>query len=45
VNLDRVKEFQPLFKGEGVVVLKDGQRLSASRNCSQRLQELLQPEL
>jgi two-component system LytT family response regulator len=45
VNLDRVKELQLLFKGEGIVVLKDGQRLSASRNCSQRLQELLEPDL
>lgn len=45
VNLDRVKELQLLFKGEGVVVLKDGRRLSASRSCSRRLQELLEPEL
>src|SRR6185436_2052315 len=45
VNLDRVKEFQPLFKGEGIVQLKDGQRLEASRACSARLQRLLQPEL
>jgi two-component system LytT family response regulator len=43
VNLDRIKEFQPLFKGEGVVVLKDGSRLSASRSCAQRLQEFLAP--
>jgi two-component system LytT family response regulator len=45
VNLDRVREFQPLFKGEGIVLLKDGQRLAASRTCSQRLQQTLQPEL
>jgi len=45
VNLDRVKELRPLFKGEGIVVLKDGQQLSASRNCSRRLQELLGPDL
>lgn len=45
VNLDRVKEFQALFKGEGVVVLKDGSRLSASRGCSQRLQEFLETQL
>jgi len=41
VNLDRVTEFQPLFKGDGVIVLKDGQRLSASRSCSQKLQAFL----
>jgi two-component system LytT family response regulator len=45
VNLDRVKEFQPLFKGEGVVVMKDGLRLSASRSCSQRLQAFLGAQL
>ncbi|HXI53798.1 MAG TPA: LytTR family DNA-binding domain-containing protein [Candidatus Saccharimonadales bacterium] len=45
VNLDRVKELQPLFKGESIVILKDGQQLSASRSCSQRLQAFLGPEL
>jgi len=45
VNLDHVKEFQPLFKGKGVVVMRDGSRLDASRNCSQRLRELLAPQL
>jgi two-component system LytT family response regulator len=45
VNLDRVKEFQPLFKGEGIVVLKDGSRLAASRSCSQKLQEFLGAQL
>jgi len=45
VNLDRVKELQPLFKGESVVILKDGQQLSASRSCSQRLQAFLGPVL
>jgi two-component system LytT family response regulator len=45
VNLDRVKEFQPLFKGEGVVILKNGARLGVSRGCSQRLQKQLQPQL
>jgi two-component system, LytTR family, response regulator len=45
VNLDRVKEFHPLFKGDGVVILKDGTRLDVSRNCSQRLQQQLQPQL
>jgi len=45
VNLDRVKELQPLFKGEGIVILKDGQQLCASRSCSQRLHALLGPDL
>jgi two-component system LytT family response regulator len=41
VNLDRVKELQPLFKGEGLIVLKDGSQLSASRSCSQKLRTFL----
>lgn len=45
VNLDRVKEFLPLFKGEGLVLLKDGSRLAASRSCSQKLQQFLQADL
>jgi two-component system LytT family response regulator len=45
VNLDRVKEFRPSFKGDGVVVLKDGARLAASRNCAQKLQEFLEAQL
>ncbi len=43
VNLDRVREFQPLFKGEGLVVLKDGSQLAASRSCSHSLQKFLRP--
>jgi two-component system LytT family response regulator len=45
VNLDRVKEFQPLFKGEGIIILKNGARLGVSRGPSHRLQKQLQPEL
>jgi two-component system LytT family response regulator len=32
VNLDRIKELQPWFKGEHVVILHDGTRLKLSRN-------------
>jgi len=45
VNLDQVKEFQALFKGEGIVVMKDGSRLAASRSCSHRLLESLGAQL
>jgi two-component system LytT family response regulator len=45
VNLDRVKEIQPLFKGEGVALLKDGSRLAASRSYSRKLQEFLEAQL
>jgi two-component system LytT family response regulator len=45
VNLDRVKEFHPLLKGEGVVVMRDGSRFSASRSYSQKLQEFFETQL
>jgi len=45
VNLDRVKEIQSLFKGEGVAFLKDGSRLPVSRTCSRKLQESLEARL
>jgi two-component system, LytTR family, response regulator len=41
VNLDRVKEIQPLFKGEHVVILQDGTRLRLSRNRKDSLEALL----
>jgi two-component system, LytTR family, response regulator len=41
VNLDRVREFRPLFQGESVVVLKDGVRLNASQTGMKQLQERL----
>ena len=41
VNLDRIKEFKPLFKGEGLIVLKDGVQLPASRSCSRKLHAFL----
>lgn len=31
VNLDRVKELQPMFKGEHVIVLQNGKRLAMTR--------------
>jgi len=41
VNLDRVREIQPLFKGEHVVILHDGTRLKLSRNRKDSLEQLL----
>ena len=41
VNLDRIKEFRPLFHGESVIILKGGARLTASQNCLRALQERL----
>ena len=41
VNLDRVKELQPLFYGEYVVILRDGQKLRLSRSRREGLEALL----
>jgi two-component system LytT family response regulator len=37
VNLDRVKEIQPWFKGDYLVVLRDGTQLSLTRQYRDRL--------
>ncbi|MBM3880603.1 MAG: response regulator transcription factor [Verrucomicrobia bacterium] len=41
VNLERIKELQPMFHGDYVVILRDGTRLSLSRGYRDKLQELL----
>ncbi len=41
VRIEQIKELQPLFKGEFVVVLKDGTKLSTSRRYRQNLNALL----
>jgi len=41
VNLDRIRELQPYFHGEYVVVLHDGTKLKLSRTYRARLQERL----
>jgi two-component system LytT family response regulator len=41
VNLDRVRELQPWFRGQHAVILKDGTRLTLSRGRRSRLEELL----
>ena len=42
VNLDRIKELQPLFYGDYTVILQDGTRLSMSRNFRDRMEKLLE---
>jgi DNA-binding LytR/AlgR family response regulator len=34
VNLDRIQELQPTFKGEQVVVLQNGRQLSRLARCA-----------
>ena len=41
VNIERIRELQPWFNGEYVVILRDGTRLTLSRNYRERLQEHL----
>ncbi len=42
VNLDRIKELQPLFYGDYAVILHDGTRLGMSRNYRDRLELILE---
>ena len=41
VNTERVKELQPWFNGEHVVILQNGTRLTLSRGYREKLQEQL----
>ncbi len=41
VNVDRIRELQPWFHGEYVVILQDGTRLMASRVFSDRIHRLI----
>ena len=40
VNMDRIKELQPLFHGEYAVILRDGTKLTLSRSHRDKLQQL-----
>ncbi|MEW6160198.1 MAG: LytTR family DNA-binding domain-containing protein [Verrucomicrobiota bacterium] len=41
VNVDRIRELQPLFHGDYVVILKNGTKLTLSRNYREKLNFLL----
>ena len=41
VNLERIKELQPMFHGEYVVILKDGAKLTLSRSYRDKLDRLM----
>jgi two-component system LytT family response regulator len=41
VNVDRIKELEPWFHGEYIVIMRDGTRLTASRVFSDRLSALI----
>lgn len=42
VRIDRIRELEPLFQGDYVVILENGTRLTSSRGYRDRLQGLLQ---
>ncbi|HEX6307584.1 MAG TPA: LytTR family DNA-binding domain-containing protein [Longimicrobiales bacterium] len=42
VRVDRIRELEPLFQGDYVVILDDNTRLTSSRGYREKLQELLQ---
>ena len=41
VNLERVKEWQPLFHGDSIVILRDGTRLTVSRVYREKFDRLV----
>jgi two-component system LytT family response regulator len=41
VNLDRIRELQPWFHGEYIVVLKNGSKLKLSRSYREQLGVLM----
>ena len=41
VNVDRIKELQPWFRGDYLVLLQDGTQLTLSRNYREKLQNAL----
>jgi two-component system LytT family response regulator len=45
VNVDKIKELQPVNSGEYIVVLKDGKELSCSRGYRAGLQRLIETNL
>jgi two-component system, LytTR family, response regulator len=45
VNLDRIRELQPYFRGEHMLILQDGTRLKLSRARREKLESVLQARL
>ena len=41
VNIERVKELHPWFRGDHVVILRDGTRLALSRGYREKFQQVL----
>jgi two-component system LytT family response regulator len=41
VNLDRIREFQPWFQGDWILVLADGTRLQSGKSYRRRIRDLM----
>ena len=41
VNVERIREFQPWFQGDWILVLADGTRLQSGKSYRQRIRELM----
>jgi two-component system LytT family response regulator len=41
INLDRVKELQPMFKGEHIIILQNGRSLAMTRGLLRELEQAL----
>jgi two-component system LytT family response regulator len=41
VNIERVREFQPWFQGDWILVLADGTRLQSGKSYRKRIRELM----
>jgi two-component system LytT family response regulator len=44
LNVERIRELQPLFHGDCIAILRDGTRVTCSRSFSDRLDALLRNE-
>lgn len=42
VRIDRIRELEPLFQGDFLIVMRDGTRLTSSRSYRDRIRSLLQ---
>jgi two-component system LytT family response regulator len=42
VNIERIREFQPWFQGDWILVLADGTRLQSGKSYRKRVRELME---
>ncbi|HEX7120938.1 MAG TPA: LytTR family DNA-binding domain-containing protein, partial [Gemmatimonadaceae bacterium] len=42
VNVERIREFQPWFQGDWVLILADGTRLQSGKSYRRRIRELIE---